>query len=77
MQLARFLEPWINFSLTCRPFSSFLGIPPFINPLVLVVTMVVFLVNPTKTFMHEARFWLLRKLASPIGLCPRLPRTYS
>lgn len=43
-------------------YSKFLGIPPYVNPLALAVTMVLFLLNPTKTFVHEARFWFLRKL---------------
>jgi len=62
LELAAVLGVMWTLSVLAFLYSSFLGIPPFINPLVLVVTMVVFLVNPTKTFMHEARFWLLRKL---------------
>lgn len=47
--------------------SKFLGIPPYVNPLALAVTMVLFLLNPTKTFVHEARFWFLRKLVRKSG----------
>nr|XP_018901028.1 PREDICTED: xenotropic and polytropic retrovirus receptor 1-like [Bemisia tabaci] len=41
-------------------YSEALSIPPYINPLVLMTIMAVFLFNPTKTFRHEARFWVLR-----------------
>jgi hypothetical protein len=41
----------------------------YYNPLALVVIMATFLLNPTKTFKHEARFWLLRVL-SRIVLAP-------
>lgn len=43
-------------------FSPQLSIPAYINPLVLVVLMFLFLINPTKTMRHEARFWALRVL---------------
>ena len=43
-------------------FSKFLEIPSYVNPLALSVTMLIFLLNPTKTFVHEARFWFLRTL---------------
>ncbi|GLV33855.1 uncharacterized protein CBL_11261 [Carabus blaptoides fortunei] len=41
-------------------YSSTLSIPAYINPLLLFVLMILFLLNPTKTFRHEARFWTLR-----------------
>lgn len=44
--------------------SKPLGVPPYVNPLALVVTMLCFLLNPTRTFVHEARFWFLRKLVT-------------
>lgn len=43
-------------------YSSQLYVPAYINPLVLLCLMVAFLINPTKTFRHEARFWALRVL---------------
>lgn len=43
-------------------YSHVLSIPPYANPLTLAVIMVVFLINPTKTFRHDARFWLLKRL---------------
>lgn len=43
-------------------YSNSLSIPPFINPLALVIVMIIFLCNPFKVFRWEARFWLLRKI---------------
>lgn len=43
-------------------YSTELSIPAYINPLVLIVLMTAFLLNPTKTFRHEARFWTLKVL---------------
>ena len=45
-------------------YSTSLGFPPFAQPLALVVFMVIFLVNPTPTFRHNARFWLLKVLVN-------------
>lgn len=41
-------------------YSDQLSIPAYINPLVLMIVMLMFVLNPTKTFRHEARFWALR-----------------
>jgi len=41
-------------------YCSTLNIPPFIVPASLVITMVVFMLNPTRTFQHDARFWSLK-----------------
>ncbi|KAG8222647.1 hypothetical protein J437_LFUL003769 [Ladona fulva] len=41
-------------------YSSSLSIPPYANPLVLILIMVIFLINPFHTFRHGARFWVLR-----------------
>lgn len=41
-------------------YSDQLSIPAYINPLVLMAVMLLFVLNPTKTFRHEARFWALR-----------------
>lgn len=50
-------------------FSNNLDIPAYANPLALVLIMALFLLNPTKTFRHDARFWLL-KVLSRIVLAP-------
>ena len=44
-------------------YSSALSIPPYMNPLILYILMAVFLLNPTKTFRHEARFWTVKILS--------------
>ncbi|XP_072379362.1 solute carrier family 53 member 1-like [Diabrotica undecimpunctata] len=41
-------------------YSEQLTIPAYANPLALMVIMFVFILNPTRTFRHEARFWALR-----------------
>lgn len=43
-------------------YSDYLSIPAYASPLALVSIMLLFMVNPTRTFRHEARFWLLRVL---------------
>ncbi|XP_070531620.1 xenotropic and polytropic retrovirus receptor 1 homolog isoform X1 [Ptychodera flava] len=53
-------------------FSYMIHIPAFSNPLALVGLMVVFLINPTRTLYHRARFWLLRVLGR-IFLAPFFP----
>lgn len=45
-------------------YSDSLSIPPYVNPLALITIMILFLLNPTKTFRHEARYWVLRVLVS-------------
>jgi xenotropic and polytropic retrovirus receptor 1 len=49
-------------SVLCFVFSGALGIPPYINPMLLYILMALFLFNPTKTFRHEARFWTIKIL---------------
>ncbi|KAK3928394.1 Xenotropic and polytropic retrovirus receptor 1 [Frankliniella fusca] len=43
-------------------YASALSIPPYVNPLALVLIMFAFALNPLHTFRHEARFWFLRVL---------------
>ncbi|CAH1392463.1 unnamed protein product [Nezara viridula] len=43
-------------------YSDVLGVPAFVNPLALLIVMAAFLLNPTKTLRHEARFWVLSVL---------------
>lgn len=56
-------------SVLCFIFSAPLGIPPFINPLLLYIAMALFLFNPTRTLRHEARFWTI-KILSRIIIAP-------
>lgn len=41
-------------------YSEALGVPPFVSPLLLLLIMLGFLFNPTRTLRHEARFWMIR-----------------
>ncbi|XP_030853234.1 xenotropic and polytropic retrovirus receptor 1 homolog [Strongylocentrotus purpuratus] len=45
------------------------NIPPYINPLILAGSMLLFLINPTRTLNYRARFWLLRILGH-IAIAP-------
>lgn len=47
-------------SVLCFLYSDALSIPPYVNPLLLYSLMGAFLLNPTKTFRHEARFWTVK-----------------
>ncbi|XP_043248158.1 xenotropic and polytropic retrovirus receptor 1-like isoform X3 [Colletes gigas] len=44
-------------------YSEILGIPPFVQPMLLYGLLALFLFNPTKTLRHEARFWALRVIS--------------
>lgn len=69
MELAAILGVVWALSILSFIFSASLSIPPFVNPLALVVIMLVFLMNPLKVFRHEARFWFLRICVSWILIC--------
>ena len=62
MELAAILGVIWTLSVLTFLYSDHLSIPAYANPLALVLIMVAFMFNPTKTFRHEARFWMLRVL---------------
>ena len=62
MELAAVLGVIWTLSVLSFLYSDYLSIPAFANPLALVGLMAAFMLNPTKSFRHEARFWLLRVL---------------
>lgn len=64
MELAAIFGVIWTLSLLSFLYSASLSIPPFVNPLALIVIMVVFILNPIKVFRHEARFWALRVMVS-------------
>jgi len=41
-------------------YAKSLSVDPFVMPISLVVIMMVFMFNPTKTLKHDARFWSLK-----------------
>ena len=43
-------------------FSDKLSIPAYVSPLSLVTVMAIFMFNPSKSIMSEARFWFLKVL---------------
>lgn len=63
MELAAILGVIWTLSVLSFIYSDYLAIPAYVNPLALTVTMALFMLNPTKTFRHEARFWMLKVLA--------------
>ncbi|XP_024217682.1 solute carrier family 53 member 1 isoform X2 [Halyomorpha halys] len=60
MEVAAVLGVAWTLSLLSFLYSSSLSIPPYINPLSLVILMLLTLCSPLRTFRHEARFWTLR-----------------
>jgi xenotropic and polytropic retrovirus receptor 1 len=64
MELASIFGVVWSISILSFLFSASLSIPPFVNPLVLTVIMILFVCNPFKVFRWEARFWLMRTIVS-------------
>ncbi|XP_072934317.1 solute carrier family 53 member 1 isoform X1 [Epargyreus clarus] len=72
MELAAIFGVVWALSILSFIYSASLSIPPFVNPLALVIIMLVFLMNPLKVFRHEARFWFLR-ICGRILAAPFMP----
>ena len=66
MELAAIFGVVWALSILSFLYSASLSIPPYANPLALIIIMTVFILNPTKTFRHEARFWALKVLVSEV-----------
>ncbi|KAJ8969768.1 hypothetical protein NQ314_001605 [Rhamnusium bicolor] len=60
MELAAIFGVVWALSLLSFLYSASLSIPPYVNPLGLVVIMLAFILNPFKVFRHDARFWFLK-----------------
>lgn len=69
MELAAIFGVIWALSILSFIYSASLSIPPFVNPLALVIIMLAFLMNPLKVFRHEARFWFLRICVSILLFC--------
>jgi len=69
MELAAIFGVIWTLSVLTFLYSDQLSIPAFANPLSLAVIMAVFMLNPTHTFLHGARFWFFR-VAYRIILAP-------
>ncbi|XP_030062810.1 solute carrier family 53 member 1 isoform X1 [Microcaecilia unicolor] len=61
-EIAGFLGMLWCLSLLSCLFSQSTKVPMQVNPLILYGFMVLFLINPTKTFYYKSRFWLLKLL---------------
>ncbi|XP_032523360.2 solute carrier family 53 member 1 [Danaus plexippus] len=72
MELAAIFGVVWALSILSFIYSESLSIPPYVNPLALVIIMLVFLMNPLRVFRHEARFWFL-KICGRILAAPFLP----
>uniref|UniRef100_A0A2A4JTU4 EXS domain-containing protein n=1 Tax=Heliothis virescens TaxID=7102 RepID=A0A2A4JTU4_HELVI len=72
MELAAIFGVIWALSILSFIYSASLSIPPFVNPLALVIIMLAFLMNPLKVFRHEARFWFLR-ICGRILAAPFMP----
>ncbi|XP_022670027.1 xenotropic and polytropic retrovirus receptor 1-like isoform X3 [Varroa destructor] len=62
MEMAAIFGVLWTLSVLAFLYARPLGIPTYANPLALVLFMLLFLLNPTHTLRHNARFWLLRVL---------------
>lgn len=60
MELAAILGVIWTLHLLLLIYSDTLSIPLFVSPLSLMSVMLVFMLNPSKSVMSEARFWLLK-----------------
>ena len=69
MELAAIFGVIWTLSVLTFLYSTQLSIPAYANPLSLFIIMAIFMLNPTKTFKHDARFWFLR-VAPRIVLAP-------
>ena len=66
MEIAGLLGVVWNLSVLFFLYSEYLSIPAYAWPLILIGLMVAFLINPTKTFKRDARYWLLRVLGKVV-----------
>jgi len=69
MELAAIFGVIWTLSMLTFLYANQLSIPAYSIPLFLVVLMVLFMINPTKTFRHDARRWLIR-VSTRIVLAP-------
>lgn len=67
MELAAILGVSWALSVLSFLYSSYISIPPYISPLVLLVLIVAFTINPIKTFHYEARLWLVKLIGRIIA----------
>ncbi len=66
LEIGTFLFVLWFLSFTGFILSSYYDFHPFIQPLVFVTLILLFLFNPTPTLYHQARFWFLKTLGRVI-----------
>lgn len=64
IEIASVFSVFWSLSVICYLFSDHFSVPAVAHPLILVVGMLLFLINPTPTFRPNARFWLIKVLVS-------------
>lgn len=64
MELAAILGVSWALSVLSFLYSSYISIPPYASPLVLLVLIVAFMLNPVKAFHYDARLWLVKLVVS-------------
>lgn len=62
MEMASIFGVIWTICVLCFLFGDALAIPPYASPIMLYVLMGAFLLNPSKTFRYEARFWTVKVL---------------
>jgi hypothetical protein len=64
IEIASIFSVFWSLSVICYLYSDMLSIPAVLHPLILVLGMLLFLLNPTPTLRPNARFWLIRVFVS-------------
>lgn len=64
MELSAILGVSWALSVLSFLYSSYISIPPYVSPLVLLILILAFVLNPVKAFHYDARFWLVKLIVS-------------
>lgn len=66
MELAAILGVTWALSILSFLYSSYISIPAYISPLVLIFLILGFIFNPIRTFHYDARIWLVKLIVSVV-----------
>lgn len=64
IEIASIFSVFWCLSVICYLYSDMLSLPAVVHPLILVLGMMLFLLNPTPTLRPNARFWLIKVIVS-------------
>ncbi|KAK7571792.1 hypothetical protein V9T40_014264 [Parthenolecanium corni] len=67
MELSAILGVSWALSVLSFLYSSYISIPPYVSPLVLLILILAFVLNPVKAFHYDARFWLVKLIGRIIA----------